>query len=208
MAHPMDLGDAERRAQRYWTIDGLPELLMGLLWILWGAAFLAGEALPRGPVWNIYWTFTPAVLALSGVAAVWAIKRLKARITFPRTGYVEWREPSRPQRLLTAAVAILTASLLVTIVAIGRGRGMESVAAPALGVILSLGFVVASLSQRAPYMLALAGVALVLAVVFGTVSTGWDAVNWMFIGLGVAAVVLGAIRLRLFLRHHPLEPAR
>ena len=179
MAHPVDLRDAEHRAQRYWTIDGLPELSMGALWIVWGAAFLAGEALPRGPAWNVYWMFTPAVLAFSGVAAVWTIKRLKARITFPRTGYVEWKEPGRPQRLLTAAVAIL-----------------------------SLGFLVASVRQRAPYLLALAAVALTLAVVFGTVASGWDSVNWTFIALGAAAVVVGAIRLRIFLRTHPLEPAR
>lgn len=208
MAHPVDLRDAEHRAQRYWTIDGLPELLMGALWIVWGAAFLAGEALPRGPAWNVYWMFTPAVLAFSGVAAVWAIKQLKARITFPRTGYVEWKEPSRPQRLLTAAVAILTAMLLVVIISTGRARGVESAAAPALGVILSLGFLVASVRQRAPYLLALAAVALTLAVVFGTVARGWYSVNWMFIALGAAAVVVGTIRLRIFLRKHPLEPAR
>lgn len=208
MAHPVDLRDAEHRAQRYWTIDGLPELLMGALWIVWGAAFLAGEALPRGPAWNVYWTFTPAVLAFSGMAAVWTIKRLKARITFPRTGYVEWKEPGRRQRLLTAAVAILTAMLLVVILSTGRARGVESAAAPALGVILSLGFLVASVRQRAPYLLALAAVALTLAVVFATVASGWDAVNWMFIALGAAAVVVGAIRLRVFLRTHPLEPAR
>jgi hypothetical protein len=208
MAHPVDLRDAERRAQRYWTIDGLPELLMGTLWIVWGAAFLAGEALPRGRAWNFYWMFTPAVLAFSGVAAVWMIKQLKVRITFPRTGYVEWKEPSRSQRLLTAAVAMLTAALLVVIISTGRARAVESVAAPALGVILGLGFLVASIRQRAPYLLALAAVALTLAIAFGTIASGWYSVNWMFIALGAAAVVVGTIRLRIFLRKHPLEPAR
>lgn len=174
MAHPVDLRDAEQRAQRYWTIDGLPELLMGALWIVWGAAFLAGEALPRGPAWNVYWMLTPGVLALSGVAAV----------------------------------AILTALLLVVIISTGRARGIESAAAPALGVVLGLGFLVASLRQRAPYLLALAAVALTLAVVFGTVASGRYSVNWMFIALGAAAVVVGTVRLRTFLRTHPLEPAR
>ena len=208
MVHPVNLRDAEHRAQRYWNIDGLPELLMGALWIVWGTAFLAGEALPRGRAWNVYWMFVPALLAFSGVAVAWAIKQLKARITFPRTGFVEWKEPSRPQRLLTAAVAILTALLLVVIITTGRARGAEAMAAPALGVILSLGFLVASVTQRAPYLLALAAVALTLAVVFGTVASGWWSVNWMFIALGAAAVVVGTVRLRMFLRAHPLEPAR
>jgi hypothetical protein len=204
----MDLGDMERRAQRYWNVDGLPELTMGLLWMVWGGAFLAGQSLPRGPAWNIYWMFTPAVLALSGVAATWLIKRLKARITFPRAGYVEWREPSRAQRLTTAAVAIVTAAVIVGLISRARSRGVETVVAPAIGVILSLGFVVASLTQRAPYLLALAGVALALGVLIGATETGWDGLNWMFVALGAATAAVGAIRLRAFVRRHPLEQGR
>jgi hypothetical protein len=204
----LNLAEAEGRAQRYWTIDGLPELIMGTLWMVWGGAFLVGELLPRGPVWNMYWMFTPALLALSGVAAVHLTKRLKARITFPRTGYVEWREPSRTHRMITAAVAMVTAALLVVIVARGRAEGMPSIVAPVLGVILSLSFVVASLSQRAPYLFSLAGVALVLGLVFGASRTGWDAVNWMFVALGAVTACVGALRLGRFMRRHPLEPVR
>ena len=70
MAAPLDLRELERRPTKYWNEDGLPELVMGLLWVLWGGAWLVGNALPRGPVWNVFWMFTPALLALSGVAAV------------------------------------------------------------------------------------------------------------------------------------------
>lgn len=208
MADTLNLAEAEGRAQRYWTIDGLPEIIMGALWMVWGGAFLVGQLLPRGPVWNMYWMFTPALLALSGVAAVQVTKRLKARITFPRTGYVEWREPSRTHRMTTAGVAMVTAALLVIILARSRAEGMGSTVAPVLGVILSLSFVVASLSQRAPYLLALAGAALVLGLVFGASRTGWDAVNWMFVALGAATAAVGALRLGRFIRTHPLEPVR
>ena len=101
-----------------------------------------------------------------------------------------------------------TAALLVVILARSRAEGMGSTVAPALGVILSLSFAVASLSQRAPYLLALAGVALVLGLVFGASQTGWDAVNWMFVALGAATVLVGGIRLRRFVLRHPLEPLR
>jgi hypothetical protein len=203
MAHSLDLPELERRSVKYWNEDGLPELVMGLLWVLWGGAWLVGSALPDGPVRNTYWTFTPVLLASSGVAAVWLTKKLKARVTFPRTGYVQWKEPTRSQRLLTAAVAIVAAAAVTAVVAKARAGGLESMAAPGVGVILGLGFLVASLTQRAPHLLALGGVALALGLAFGALDTGWDAVNWMLVALGVATTVMGAARFRRFLARHP-----
>ena len=205
MSDTPDLADLEHRAQHYWTADGLPELVMGLLWVVWGISWLVGESLPRGPVWNVYWMFTPVLLALSGVAAVWVTKRLKAAITFPRGGYVEWREPTRGRRLTAAAVSLVTACLLVLALTSSRARGFESMAAPALGVLFSLAFVVASRSQKAPHLLALAGVALILGLTLSRWTTGYDGLNWMLIGLGTAAALLGAVRLWWFLKNHPVE---
>lgn len=203
MAQSLDLPELERRSVKYWNEDGLPELVMGLLWTLWGSAWLVGSALPGGPVRNAYWMFTPVLLALSGVAAVSVTKKLKARVTFPRTGYVQWKEPTRPQRLLTAAVAIVVAAAITATVAKARAGGLESVAAPSVGVILGLGFVVASLTQRAPHLLVLGGVALALGLTFGALDAGWDAMNWMLVALGVATAVMGAARFRRFLARHP-----
>jgi hypothetical protein len=204
MTQPIDLNDIEGRPARYWQEDGVPELVMGLMWILWGGAWLIGAALPRGGAWNVYWLLTPALLALSGVAAVGLIKRVKARVTFPRTGYVAWKAPTAGQRMLAASVAMVTAVALVWIVARGRAAGLEGIAAPAIGVILSLGFLVTSIRQRAPHLLALGGVALALGVVFGLLGQGFEAMNWMFVILGAVATTIGAARLRMFLARHPL----
>jgi hypothetical protein len=207
MAHlDLNLDEIARRPQRYWNADGLPELMMGLLWMLWGGAWLLGEALPHDWRSNVYWTAAPALLALSGVAAVWATKRLKERLTFPRTGYVDWKEPSRSARVTAAAVAMVTAMVLAALAA-NRDAGMERVAAPVLGVILSLAFVVASLRQRAPHYLALAAVAVALGLAFGALRAGWESVNWLFVALGAATAALGGLRLALFLRKHPRTPA-
>ena len=205
MAAPLDLRELERRPTKYWNEDGLPELVMGLLWMLWGGAWLVGNTLPRGPVWNVFWMFTPAVLALSGVAAVRLTKALKARVTFPRTGYVAWKAPTRGQRVATAAVAMVTAAVLAALIVKSRTGGLERVAAPGMGVILSLGFLVASLTQRAPHLLALGGVALVLGLAFGSLAAGWEAMNWMLVALGAAAAIMGAARLRMFVARNPLE---
>jgi hypothetical protein len=154
----------------------------------------------------IYWTLAPALLVVSGFAAIWATKRLKARLTFPRTGYVEWREPSRAERLAAAGIAVVTAAVLAGTV-VRTGGTAQTNAAPVLGVILSLAFVVASLRQRAPQYLALAAVALASGLALGALNGGWVSVNWMFLILGVSSVVLGAVRLARFIRTHPLAEA-
>ena len=205
MTDTFDLEEVRSRSQRYWNVDGLPELMMGLVWMLWGGAWLFGQSLPRGAVWNVYWMFTPLLLVFSGVASVWATKKLKARITFPRAGYVEWNAPTRAQRLTAAAVAVVTASVVVALITRSRTEGLERVAAPGLGVILSLAFVAASFTQRAPHLLVLAPVALLLGLAFAAATPGWDAMNWMFIALGGATALLGAVRLWMFLRSHPPE---
>jgi MFS family permease len=197
-----DLDEITRRPQKYWNVDGLPELMMGVLWMLWGGAWLFGQTLPHDWRWNAYWTAAPALLALSGFAAVWATKRLKARLTFPRAGYVEWKEPSRAANLSAAAVAMITAMVLAAAVVANDGA-TERLAAPILGVILSLAFVVASLRQRAPHYLALAAVAVALGLAVGAAEDGWTSVNWMFVAIGAASALLGGLRLALFMRKHP-----
>jgi hypothetical protein len=200
----VDLQDIARRPQRYWNADGLPELMMGLLWIVWGGAWIVGERIPRGGVYNTFWMFVPALLVLTGWAVVWATRALKARITFPRTGYVAWQAPTSSMRLGAAAISLLTAMILAATAIKTRNNAPASdLAAPILGVILSLAFLIAALTQHAPHYLALAGVAVALGLALGARGAGWESVNWLFVLIGVASVAVGAARLALFLRNNP-----
>jgi hypothetical protein len=205
MQHP-NLDDLARRPARYWNVDGLPELMMGLLWIAWGGAWLIGQRIPHDSWLNVYWLVVSPALAASGFAVMWATRRLKERLTFPRAGYVEWKEPSRGARLRAAAVAITAAVALAVMVLTRDTRQMEHMATPVLSVILSLSFVVASLKQRAPHYLALAGVAVALGLSLGAMNGGWESMNWMFLALGAACALVGGLRLALFLRQHPRSP--
>jgi hypothetical protein len=196
-----DLDEIARRPQKYWTADGLPELVMGALWMLWGGAWLLGERLPES--WaNVYWLITPAILAFSGVLSIGVVKRLKAKFTFPRKGYVEWREPTRAGQLGVAAVAIAVAAVLAAAVLRGDTGGGR-LAPVVLGVILSLAFLAASVRQRAPHLLALAGVAIALGLAVGTIAEGWTAVNWLFIAIGAATALAGGLRFAHFLAKYP-----
>lgn len=199
-----DLDDLARRPARYWTIDGLPELMLGVLWIVWGAAFLAGQALPHDWRWTAYWLTVAPVLALSGIAGNWLTRRLKARVTFPRAGYVEWKAPERRSLAWVGAAIVLAALALAVAVLAAGGAGIEHRAPAVMGVILSLSFIAVAVRRRTPYHLALAGAAVVLTVAVATISSGWDAMNWLFISLGAVCALVGAVRLARFMRTHPL----
>lgn len=144
-------------------------------------------------------------LALSGVAAAWATRRLKQRVTFPRAGYVEWKQPDRRTRFFVAAAIVMAASALALLVLTSHTRSVEQRAPAVISVILSLSFVAAGLKQRAPHYLALAAVAVALGLAVGAMTTGWDSMNWMFVALGAACALVGAVRLALFLRTHPIS---
>jgi len=77
-----------RRAAAYWFADGLPELGFGLLYLIWSAAGIAWGYDPHAP-W-IRGTVVAADIAFL-LFFIWDRRVLdfsKARLTYPRTGYV------------------------------------------------------------------------------------------------------------------------
>jgi len=85
----MQIDSPGRRAAAYWFVDGLPEILFGLFFLIPFALALASKELH----WRNWWIRSVIiVVALLGYA-MWFLHRrilsfLKARITYPRTGYV------------------------------------------------------------------------------------------------------------------------
>ena len=207
MVTDAELRDLAARPRRYWHVDGIPELVMGLVWLLWGGALLLGEALPRGTAYQVYWLAVPAVLVLSGVAANWGVRQLKSRLTYPRTGYVEYLTPRPLVRILTALVAIGTAAAAAALVVTVRTTGAVRSPAAVMGVLISLAFLVLSAREKAPHLLVLAAVALALGIAFGTIGLGWSNLNWLIVALGLASAGVGGWRLRRYLKRHPVAVA-
>ena len=78
-----------RRAASYWFIDGLPEILFGLVLVVTAIAVV---------LWRLHapipWRKHDMVVALAGFLVYYFNERkildfLKSRLTYPRTGYVE-----------------------------------------------------------------------------------------------------------------------
>jgi hypothetical protein len=85
--------DAGRRAVRYWNVDGLAELYVGIVWLCAALSIYAAAHLPRSP-WRVA---VMVVGTLAWMAAIlsgkWVISAVKSRVTWPRTGYVAHEKP-------------------------------------------------------------------------------------------------------------------
>lgn len=206
MAQP-DLNELARRPVRYWNADGVPELVLGLMWIVWGGAWLIGQTIPYGWRSGLYWLTVPPALALSAFATKPLIRRVKARITFPRTGYVEWKQPEASSRVAAAAVIVVAAlALAVVIVNEAGDRSLEHRLPPIMTVVLSVSFLALSIRHRAPHYLAFAAVAIAVSLATASLVSGWDSLSWMFVALGAACTFFGGVKLALFVRAHQVVP--
>lgn len=107
----------EQRTRRYWYIDGLVEMAMGCVLALMGLLFLAEDLTPPGSVLGLIATFSfPVLLPIAAGAVYYLVKVMKARLTYPRTGYVSYRHPSAMRRWVAVFIGTgvgLLASILV-----------------------------------------------------------------------------------------------
>jgi len=116
--------DVRRRTLRYWYVDGLAEIAVGVVFFLLAMLFvLMGVLAPSPAVSWLLGLGQPALILLGWWGGGRAVRHFKERITYPRTGYVEYKRP-RPNRCLamlaltmviSVAVALLAASFAASI---------------------------------------------------------------------------------------------
>ena len=107
------------RAVQYFYIDGLLELALGGLFLLLAAYFWVDAILPGSFLAGLLDAAFILILAGGYYLAGRAVRRLKERITYPRTGYVAYhRKPQSGKRaLLAGGLGALVSGGLVYLVA-------------------------------------------------------------------------------------------
>lgn len=197
----MNLKQAEKRAYQHWYQDGLAETAVGIFFLLIGLLFFVEYGLGGG---NIS-AFGLPILVLGGVFALAPIvRRLKARFTYSRTGYVSYNEPTASRRWLALGIGLALGVAIVILLAFtgfgdGRATLMWLPLAQAAVLAIFLGFMAYRFGLLRYYFLAaislLAG-AVVVAVQLGEVVG--TAVYFTLIGL--ALIIAGLATLRNFLK--------
>ena len=198
--------DVEQRVKRYWFKDGIGELAVGGLLVVTGLYFAGHEWLPPNSLARTLLDSSLSIVVIVGLLVTrWLINLLKTRLTYPRTGYVEYfpsqkNTPSR--RILTAAIAIGVSMLLVFI---GRVVGSFNWLSGFMGLVAGVIFFLTQARGGGNrfYVLGCFSIILGLVLSFSRLSESYSL--GLFDGLiGVAAMISGGLTLARYLHDNPM----
>ena len=202
------MADVERRVQRYWYIDGFGELVGGGGMCLILALYFAAQQYVGGDTW--IGGLLQASLALVLIGGFILVRRLintaKARVTYPRTGYVEYPEPGNRTAagILSAVVGMLLAMTFVFIVRrFNTIDAMTAVTGAVMGIILFVKQVWTTRVKRF-YILSLAALIFGAALSVSGFPRGYNL--GLFYGLmSLSFAVSGGLTLKNYLDENPLQ---
>ncbi len=202
-----EIKQVEQRVKRYWYSDGIAELASGGLFVLLGVYFGAQGILGEGSMWGIILQLSLILVMVGGVFGVrWLVNTLKARLTYPRTGYVEYRvneKEAKTRRYVIAGIAMIIA--MASILLIDYIRGLDAMAL-VTGLLVGLIFIaLRGKSSGLKRFYLLGGLAILLGVglSFSSLSQAYNL--GLFYGLlGIAIVISGGLVLRRYLNENPL----
>lgn len=206
MQYP-DLTEVAGRSKRYWDADGIPEIVMGGVWFVWGGGLLLQDSIPRSSrLSDLSSWIVLAAMLLTGLAANTVIKTLKNKYTFPRGGYVTFNAPSPARRLLAAVAAGLAAAVYAVLaVFAAKGHLDANAFAPAFAAAMAIGFLFVSMRPGMRHFIWFSLISLVLGAALYPLKLGLMAISWFFIGMGAPFIVSGICRLRAYVRNVPLQ---
>jgi hypothetical protein len=197
----------EQRVKRYWYSDGIGELMGGAMFFLLGAYFSLQQYVgDQSFVGGLLQAGFIVVLIGGMFLARRLIIALKTRVTYPRTGYVEYRvntKNARSMRLLTAVVGMTVA--MVSIFVVRRFDRIDAMVA-LTGLLVAVVFIVKQgLTTGVGRFYFLSAVSLVLGGILSV--SGFDrGYNLcLFYGLmGLGFAISGGLTLKRYLHENPL----
>ncbi|MBI5032354.1 MAG: hypothetical protein HZB51_17630 [Chloroflexi bacterium] len=111
-----------QQTQRYWYEDGFQDMAFGgfilAIALLFGAQTLTP---PGSPLWMLWGLGGPLLLIGGAVVASAVVRRLKERVTYPRTGYVAYERARGKSRLVRMGLAfVISAGISAGIVVLQK----------------------------------------------------------------------------------------
>jgi membrane protein YdbS with pleckstrin-like domain len=201
-----DMKQVERRVRRYWYSDGIAELASGGMFLLLGLYFGVLGYFEAGSLVSVILQVSMVLVFIGGAFGVrWLVNTLKSRLTYPRTGYVEYRAKDGSTRkrrwVIVGSVMAITA---VSVVLVDYFRVMESMVF-ITGLLVGVIFI--ALRGKSSGLLrfyALGGLAIVLGLALAYSGLPQIYTLSFFYGLlGIAILISGGLVLRGYLAENP-----
>ena len=200
--------DVEQRVRRYWYVDGFGELVGGggmclILAIYFAVGQYVGDESRLGGILS-------STLVLVLIGALFVVRRLidavKLRVTYPRTGYVEY--PDVKHKISNAVFAAIGGGLLGGIVVslVRRFDSIDALVATS-GIVMSLvlaGKQLWSTGVRRFYVLGLAALLYGVVLANSGLPRGYNL--GLFYGLmSISFMISGGLTLKIYLDKNPLQ---
>ncbi len=202
-----NLSEVERRVKRYWYTDGIGELIGGGMFLViafylflvqyFGSQSPMNVILPTG-----YVVFLFAALFFGRRL----IHALKARVTYPRTGYIEYPATDKYVVLRRALTIIAVMAIAIFLIVVTRKIDVLDLAVVMIGALVAVVLLIKQgWSSGVPrlYFLSAISFALGVALSFSGLSSEINLI--VFAGLmGIAFAISGGLTLRRYLQENPL----
>ncbi len=202
-----NLSDVQQRVNRYWYADGLAEIIGGGMFLLLAVYFALQDFIGPDSTLSGILQASLALLMIGGAfASRRLINSLKTRLTYPRTGYVEYRANKKDigrKRVLVFILAFTISALTIAFVGIFKSfNSVVAVTGFIVGVILVLLRGKASGLFRF-YVLGAVSLLLGLALSASGLSEGY-ALGLYYGLMGVCFLISGGLTLTHYLHENPL----
>ncbi len=196
MEPPVDIDGVTLSAQRHWIEDGLSEIMLGLLFVVMGGGLLVKLVLPR---WITLDLLISALTIVGVLGLTQGFKKLKERITFPRSGYVALPEPTRRRRIFAFATVVALGAAFTLVLS------AHVLVVPIFAAVFAAIFLWGGVQYKQTSMLWEA----LLILIFAVISTWFTSLNGaagvlaLMVMIGTSMAIVGAFRLRGFLKTNP-----
>ena len=203
-----NLSDVEQRVKRYWYVDGFGELVGGggmclILALYFSAQQYFGDD-------SLVSRLLQASLVLVLLGSLFLVRRLinvaKLRVTYPRTGYVEYAEPKSKvvAGVLSAGVGMVMAITFVFIVRqFNKIDAMVAVSGAVMGIVLLVKQVWTARVKRF-YILSLAALIYGAALSVSGFPRGYN-LGLFYALMCLSFAISGGLTLKKYLNENPLQ---
>lgn len=193
---------AIQRPQLYWNGDGIPEMIVGGLWIVWGATVALPVLFPHSRIALITFTIFLLTIVLSSIWMGRVIRWWKERVTYPRTGYIEPKKPEKSVKLAAWIAAVIVAIAFGMAVRVS-GPSIRIWLPASMGVVIALSLLRMGWKLESRRLMLLSP--LVAAAAFATLPLGGGEISTAAVLLcaGLICVIDGMMVHQSYLKAHP-----
>ncbi len=197
----------EQRVKRYWYSDGIADISVGAMFLMLGLFFGVQGYFGEGSTVSVILQVSMVLVMVGGIFGVqWLVNTLKSRLTYPRTGYVEYRakdKESNQRRFVVIGVALIIA--VASIVLIDFIRELDSMVL-ASGILVGVVFIaLRGKSTGVTRFYIMGGIAILLGVGLSLGNLSQEYNLAVFYGcMGIVLMVTGGIVLRRYISENPM----